>query len=355
MESVILKIAIFLSSNRRQVNLFRLFLAGGVLVSHSYVLGGFGSEPVINLSSRDYTLGSICVAFFFMLSGFLIHESAATKSFSVFWKSRFFRIFPGYFAVLAVTSFILAPALFLYKNQTLDLFWVPYSSGPISYFIHNIVLPTRLQSGIREIFLQNPFGLATGIDSLNGPLWTLPLEIRCYFVIFLLSRLIPKKISHKVFSFLTFSLFIFLNFSKKLGFSLSQEIEWSLCLVLFFLFGSLVSKYHLNTRTFSIIAFLAFSLGFVLPLELQILLTLPLVFAVFLGVFALIPDVAMRRYSADLSFGFYIWSWPVTQTTIFLFPSHFNHSIFILLIGFQTFILSAISWFTIERRFILRK
>lgn len=54
----------------------RLVLAFLVLVSHTWPLGGFGSEPQSPIAPRYLTLGGFAVAGFFAMSGLLVGRSA---------------------------------------------------------------------------------------------------------------------------------------------------------------------------------------------------------------------------------------------------------------------------------------
>lgn len=335
--------------------MFRLFLAITVMISHSYVLGGYGPEPSLYLSGQKYTLGSICVAFFFMLSGFLIQASASSKSFKIFWRSRFLRVFPAYVFVLASCSFILAPVLYLVEKGNLNSFWLPSWNGSLSYFFKNVFFPNYLQSGIKEIFISTPFGAATGIDSMNGSLWTLPLEVRCYLIVFLFSRFGPRKNRLLILSIFTFSFFVFLNFQSVFGFNVTEKSEWALYLVFFFLLGAVVSNHKINARSFLVISSVFFFLGILLPIETRLLLILPFTLAICLLLISKFRFKVQRFYRADLSYGFYIWAWPITQSTSLLSQNQLKHLSFILVIFIQTLVLSTLSWYAVERPSLQRK
>ena len=53
----------------------RLIMALGVIVSHSWAIGGFGEDPLWYFSHERISYGFICVMFFFSISGFLIVRS----------------------------------------------------------------------------------------------------------------------------------------------------------------------------------------------------------------------------------------------------------------------------------------
>jgi peptidoglycan/LPS O-acetylase OafA/YrhL len=256
---------------------------------------------------------------------------------------------------LFFTSFFLAPAIFFIQNGNLNSFWSFSDDGPFSYFIRNIVLPNHLQTGIKDVTLATPFGNATGLDTINGSLWTLPLEVRCYLLAFFITRFSPKRFKGILLIFSLCFLFCFLSFKAGLGLEIDNKTEWSLYLVFFFLLGAVVCQYSLKTSSFLRLSLTFFILGAIFPIETRILLLLPFVLAMLLWFSLGIHVKALKDYVADFSFGFYIWAWPITQCTALLFPSNHAHVAFILTIGALTFTFSAFSWYLIERPSLLRK
>jgi peptidoglycan/LPS O-acetylase OafA/YrhL len=74
----------------------RLFFALAVVFGHSYVLGGFGAEPLTLLTGGVISGREIAVQGFFVLSGFLIAKSLAENpSLWRFACHRAFRILPA--------------------------------------------------------------------------------------------------------------------------------------------------------------------------------------------------------------------------------------------------------------------
>src|SRR4051794_17516783 len=88
----------------------RLALAVLVIFSHSFPVGGFGTDALEVFTKGRHTIGLAAVGMFFVLSGFLITRSAASGvSVLRFLWHRFLRIFPGYWVCLIVCGFIFAP------------------------------------------------------------------------------------------------------------------------------------------------------------------------------------------------------------------------------------------------------
>src|SRR5271165_7335160 len=89
------------------IGFLRFLFAGAVIWSHSFGLGGFGIDPVQRYSGGTETAGTLAVAGFFFLSGFLITRSYGTSgSIVAFMWHRFLRIFPGFWVCLAICAFV---------------------------------------------------------------------------------------------------------------------------------------------------------------------------------------------------------------------------------------------------------
>lgn len=100
------------------IDTLRALAITGVLIHHVFAYGGF-SFPYL-----DRNGGLLGVQLFFIISGYLIVQSAQKYSLSVFALHRFFRIFPPYLAALlasAGTYYLLVPGY----RQTMDAF-APY-------------------------------------------------------------------------------------------------------------------------------------------------------------------------------------------------------------------------------------
>jgi len=92
----------------------RLAFALAVVFSHSFVLGGFGQDPLARYSHGQIRIGELAVMCFFVVSGFLITGSALRQpSIGQFALNRAARIMPGFWAVQLLTVFVLTPAVMI--------------------------------------------------------------------------------------------------------------------------------------------------------------------------------------------------------------------------------------------------
>ena len=159
-----------LQNRRGFSNFVRLLAALGVLLSHSYPLSGSGSDPMIGNSP----LGEICVSIFFALSGYFVFHSALTNNFKAFVILRISRLFPALIMANFFIAFVIGPVLAFFSNY--DHYW-RNSDGPIGYFSYNSTLWFGLQSNLSGLFSSNSYP-----NVINGSLWTLPTELKCYVI-----------------------------------------------------------------------------------------------------------------------------------------------------------------------------
>jgi peptidoglycan/LPS O-acetylase OafA/YrhL len=146
----------------------RLAAAFFVLISHQYALWGL-PQPVV---FGDMGLGTWGVLIFFSISGFLVSQSwRQDPHIGRFLAKRFLRIWPGLAAFTLIAAFILGPT-------TSTLPWQSYFSAPeFLEFFNNLKL-ISIRHYLPGVFENNPFPKA-----VNGSLWTIPLEVRCYITL----------------------------------------------------------------------------------------------------------------------------------------------------------------------------
>jgi peptidoglycan/LPS O-acetylase OafA/YrhL len=149
-------------------DLLRLVAATLVLFSHSFVLAGV-AEPQIGGAS----IGFLGVEIFFAISGFLVSASwARDPRVRGFLERRARRILPGLAFCLVLTALVLAPlAAPGYVGRNL----LAVASGGL------LAEPAYTLPGV------------FGGGSVNGSLWTLPIEVQAYLAVALLGALTAAR------------------------------------------------------------------------------------------------------------------------------------------------------------------
>ena len=155
----------------------RLAAAWCVVFSHSFPLsyGASASQPFALLSHRQATLGTLAVYVFFVLSGYLITGSFGRQSPHQFVLARGLRLIPGLALVLIALACVIGPFLTTVSMQ--DYF---SSQEPYRFIVENLSL-TSYTGRLPGVFEGNPFE-----GEVNGSLWTLHYEAGCYLLVFAL-------------------------------------------------------------------------------------------------------------------------------------------------------------------------
>jgi len=152
---------------RNNLDALRLFAAMLVLVGHSYIFMGV-TDPIFLAA---VPLGPLGVSIFFVISGYLVSESWDRDPDAVrFLARRALRIVPGLAVCIFLTAFLLGPAL-----TTLPL--SAYFKHPTVWdYLYNIGL--YISYSLPGVFEKNRIA-----HSVNGSLWSLPVEFLLYLVV----------------------------------------------------------------------------------------------------------------------------------------------------------------------------
>lgn len=289
------------------------------------------------------------VAMFFALSGFLVTGSALRKSdVKTFFLNRAFRILPALSVEVTLSALILGPLVTLWPLHT-------YFGSPLflSYF-GNIV--GHIHFELPGVFLTNPWP-----NRVNASLWTLPAELWCYVIMLLCmvtgTLLYTKRLTIGVLVVLFIVTIIFvydpLRFPVKANFTHFTEGY----IVLMFLFGALAAVER-DRIILDRWLFLACALGYYVIMISDTLLPLSGLFLTYCVVY--IGLTAFPRFDRllpqDLSYGIYLYSFPITQGVIYgLLPAIHRYGstksmMFVLpIVTVTTLSFAALSWRFIEK------
>ncbi|MBH9661032.1 acyltransferase family protein [Burkholderia multivorans] len=285
----------------------RLFAASLVVLSHISPVLGRGPE---NLAP----LGLIGVIIFFSISGYLVTQSWDRDPNALrFWMRRALRIAPGLVASVAMCALVIGP-------YTTDLPLNEYFKSPVFFgFFRNIFL-FPLSQGLPGVFLHNP------MIEVNGPLWTLPMEVTMYIAIAALAtiRLWSARYLWTVLTgCMMYALYAYAMWGFKNAPSIFTMNSLQLALsAVAFLTGAVLARSKIEISPLSSIAVAAIIFELVAirsPMITPIIVMLVPFASISLGA-ANTPILNSIDRIGDVSYGMYIYAFPLQQLAVFLWP-----------------------------------
>ena len=328
-----------LKKENNNLGIFRVVAAYMVIYGHAYALSP--SDGQVDFIGRmlvfDYS-GSLAVKIFFFLSGLVVTNSLLDKgSLIQFTIARFFRIWPALFLVLFASSFVLGP---IFSNQPIDQY---FSSEQVyGYMYENSLMSIKFE--LPGVFSDNT------LKTVNGPLWTLPYEVFAYLL--LAAMFMIRLFESKILATLCF-LAVLLDplLDNKLLFTWLAKNHEVIFLAPCFAFGSCIALWKDSIRVDIFVCIGSWILFFLF--EASSYNFYLFYFAVFLSILYISSQKFFIKLkpSADISYGIYLWGWPVQQIVASHFVDYgvtFNQIMSLLIVtpvGFA-------SWYLVERKCI---
>lgn len=290
---------------RNNFDALRLLAAISVIFSHSFLIadGTQRHEPLIQLTGNQSILGLTGVFVFFAISGFLVTQSFEETGDPLrFLAKRALRIFPGLFVATLLSALVLAPLV-----TTLEPSAYFSRPEPYRYVIGNTLLDQSVHELPEVMFVNNPTGL-----EINGSMWTLRIEFMMYLMVLGLGMTRLLTVPTAVLLLALGIACLHLDTLDFLG-------SWG-WLLGFFAAGMVLYKLS-ATRIFDgRVALLALA-GLVLSVPLREFIPLFPLFGCYLALWLALtprlPVIPAARFG-DLSYGLYIYGWPVEQAVVWL-------------------------------------
>ncbi len=310
----------------------RLIAAFSVLFSHHFVLTGH-AEPNIGFQS----LGGIGVLIFFSVSGYLVAQSwERDPSAWRFLAKRILRIWPALIAVVCAMVILLGPSVSSLSVRDYFL-----SSETWGFFR---AARMTIQFTLPGVFTDNPYA-----RSVNGSLWTLPIEFRCYLILLGLGLVGVLRYRYLLLlGTVAFALFVFAiedpqhNPGQNPSFALGAFFFYSVCLNYFRDFWRARLKF-----IFPLLGLLCIILAAIHYQYAALFLALPPL-VIFFGLSAT-PFIQRAGRFGDSSYGIYIYAFPVQQTVIMLTNNRPSMWVTLIISTLITTALAFLSWHLIER------
>ena len=333
---------------RNHFDVMRLLLAGMVLLDHGVVLRT-GDHRTWGRSA----LGDFAVDAFFLLSGFLITRSyLSLGSLPRFTWHRVLRILPGFWVCLLVTALVVAPvAALLDGRPATDAFTGRPSA--LRYVLANAGLLIT-QYDIAGLLADNPVPAV-----FDGALWTLSLEAACYALVGVLGALSVLRRARWAVPALALVLWV-LTLLQEAGVPVVLG-DNTLRLVLAFLVGATAWLYadRIPARPELALAAAVVLLVSIATLDnYRLAGMVPAGYLLFwLGTAAPLARGSRpsRGPRADLSYGVYIYHWPVLQLLAVTGLVALPVPVFVLLGAVLTLAVALASWRLVEHPALRQK
>jgi peptidoglycan/LPS O-acetylase OafA/YrhL len=312
-------------------HLIRLLAALAVIYGHAYaVTAAPGGDLFLQWVGFKF-IGGVAVDVFFVISGFLITASLERNSILSYVWARCLRIFPA--LIVAVSLSVLLGAVLTVDSsywgnpQTWRYWWSNAFMWKTEYFLPGV-------------FVANPD------PAVNGSLWSLPVEFRLYGIFLLLS--IFGLLHRSIYTW--FALLVLLA-----GLVLVPKYpvfttyaNW-VNVAAYFMAGALVwsRRDEIPLSPWGVIAVVVLCMLFHGTSKFHIAFFIGLVYVTFYFGFVVLPSWLHIRKN-DLSYGVYLYGWPVQQILVQFFPGQnpifntFASSAIVLIVA-------ALSWKFVEQ------
>lgn len=309
---------------RNSFQLLRLVLALAVVFTHSYSTVQ-GRTPLSALTGGSISGGQLAVDGFFFISGFLICQSAmrGRNPFCFLWN-RVVRLWPAMTCALVFTALLIGGLSYAGGyEEYLRL----GEEGPFYYIRHWLTLCVKQEPwNIAGVFAKNPNA------GVNVSLWTVKHEVSLYLVMALLMLL---TLSRRRWIYPAIALLHAVVYALRIGWGIQlyhiPRVEawvlntWNYTHTwhegLYFWLGATVYAYRdviPRRRSLALCALGLLALGVVLRVVPWVQ---PVAWSYLVYYIAASPACASFSAMPDLSFGIYVYSYPIQQLLVQVKPT----------------------------------
>lgn len=285
----------------------RLLGAAMVIVGHAFHLLGRPFEVPLLLG---YPISTFGVVIFFSISGYLITLSWTRKRDLVaYFSARLLRIMPALIVVVLVCIVVIGPLVTVLSTGA-------YLGDPLTLdYFYNIVMKPRY--ALPGVFSDLPYA-----NTVNGSLWTLPAEFFCYLVVPVVCVRARSVRAVVLVALLGLSVWLSLVPPLESPVVWGSRISDAASMWAFFAAGALLATaesrwpaiFRVDAAT---VVFSVFLLGLSLrPAWLPYFACLTLPYVVLVVGKSSTPYVRRAARFGDLSYGIYLWGFPVQQLVV---------------------------------------
>jgi peptidoglycan/LPS O-acetylase OafA/YrhL len=318
----------------------RLAAALAVAVGHAVeiTVGNVSWDYVYQ--TTGYTLGQHAVHVFFILSGFLVTASLMrTSDLTRFAVARVMRIFPGLIVCAIFTVALLAPLITICPLSSYFA-----DTGLVRYVVETTLLITG-RAELPGVFTTNPLA-----GQINNSVWTLKYEVLCYAGLGLAFAAGVLRTGIRAQGWLWLAISVLAAsylapglIEAKTGPDVIRR--FGLC----FAMGSAAffARHYAGRASLVVISLAALLAFWSTPMKVPVMVGLEASVVFWLANLRC-PALARFTMKHDLSYGIYLYGWPVSQALVQLLPHaapvHVAALTLLILVP-----LAAASWHLVEK------
>ncbi|WP_255569908.1 acyltransferase [Erwinia sp. S43] len=226
-----------------------------------------------------------------------------------------------------------------------------FHTTTFKYLVANLTFLNFLQPSLPGVFTLNP------IQPMDGSLWTIKAEVMLYILLPCVIPLMTRKPILAYFLIYSISCFWFFYFTSIYNGPKAETLaKQFVSLSSYFFFGTFLVVYKKAFDKIKIISLFSLVVFFYFKLKGDILFLIePIAYSSFVLFLctSFMKEVSVK-FIGDISYGIYLYHWPIIQLLIFLGVYTFNAFLGLLLTIILTLIASYISWNLLEKRFLQR-
>lgn len=283
---------------------------------------------------------------FFAISGFLVAKSfLSSNNIIEYFEKRLRRIYPAYFTTILLCLCI---GLFTTTLNTSEFLKSPQT---LKYTLANLTFLNFIQSTLPGVFETN------SVQAINGSLWTIKVEVMLYFCIPTLIYFF-KRFGSNISTFAVFFIsvawvyFFTYEYIGSKGEEIARQFPGQLS---YFALGAFFAFNENINRKIGAITVVSLLVLFTTSNPLAKMVIEPIAYS---SIVIFVSTAACRSLNlgkyGDISYGIYLYHFPIIQLLIFLGAFETN-----VWIGFSgtfaiTLILALASWHLVEKKLLKR-
>jgi peptidoglycan/LPS O-acetylase OafA/YrhL len=324
-------------------DLLRLILAILVILSHSYILmdGKDASDPLAAIF-HGVTLGELAVDGFFLLSGYLIVQSWDSEARPVaFLKKRVLRIYPGFIVAALVSALVVGPL-----GTDASRYFAELDIYKLVKSIAVLKVPA-----VPATFDGYPF------PTVNGSMWTIFFEFLCYMAVLAFGVAGAIRLPRY---WLAISLVIVITGIVQKLTHIFPDQNFYLPILRFSTFFFIGGCFYLYREKIRFSPGLALLCGVFLLIGIshkeypELVLAAGAGYLLFYLAFWRRPALIISGKFPDVSYGVYLYGWPVQKLLLWYVPGITPKLLFVASLAIALG-LGMLSWYAIEKPFMKMK